>query len=34
MPFAITSLRHVCAGNQFSFILAIEPGEETKESIA
>jgi hypothetical protein len=32
--FVATRLGHVCAGNQFSFISAIEPGEETKESIA
>jgi hypothetical protein len=33
MPFAATRLGHVCVGNQFSFISAIEPGDETKESI-
>jgi hypothetical protein len=27
-------LGHVCAGNQLSFISAIEPGDKTKESIA
>jgi hypothetical protein len=32
--FAATRLGHVCAGNQFSFISAIEPGDETKESVA
>jgi hypothetical protein len=32
--FAATRLGHVCAVNQFSFISAIEPGYETKESIA
>jgi hypothetical protein len=32
--FAATRLRHVCAGNQFSFISAIDPGDGTKESIA
>jgi hypothetical protein len=32
--FAATRLEHVCARNQFSFISAIEPGDETKESIA
>jgi hypothetical protein len=34
MPFAGTRLGHVCARNQFSFISAIEPEDETKESIA
>jgi hypothetical protein len=33
MPFAATRLGHVCVGNQFYFISAIEPGDETKESI-
>jgi hypothetical protein len=32
--FAATRLRHVCARNQFSFIWAIDPGDETKENIA
>jgi hypothetical protein len=32
--FAATRLGHVCVGNLFSFILAIEPGDKTKESIA
>jgi hypothetical protein len=32
--FAATRLRHVCAGNQFSFISSIELGDETEESIA
>jgi hypothetical protein len=32
--FAATRLGHVCAGNQSSFISTIEPGDETKESIA
>jgi hypothetical protein len=32
--FAATRLGHVCAGNQFFFISAIEPGDETKERIA
>jgi hypothetical protein len=32
--FAATRLGHVCLGNQFSFILAIEPRDEAKESIA
>jgi hypothetical protein len=32
--FAGTILGLVCAGNQFSFISAIEPGDEAKESIA
>jgi hypothetical protein len=32
--FAATRLGHVCEGNQFSFISAIDPGDETKESIA
>jgi hypothetical protein len=31
--FAATRLGHVCAGNQFSRISAIESGDETKESI-
>jgi hypothetical protein len=31
--FATTRLRHVCAGNQFSFIPAIEPGDETKRAL-
>jgi hypothetical protein len=34
MPFAATRSGHICAGNQFSFISAIEPGDEIKESIA
>jgi hypothetical protein len=33
MTFCNKRLGHVCAGNQFSFILAIEPGDETIESI-
>jgi hypothetical protein len=32
--FAATRLGHVCVGNQSSFISAIEPVDETKESIA
>jgi hypothetical protein len=32
--FVATRLGHVCAGNQFSFISTIEPGDETKDSIA
>jgi hypothetical protein len=32
--FAATRLGHVCVGNKFSFISVIEPGNETKESIA
>jgi hypothetical protein len=32
--FAATRLGHVCVGNQFSFISAIESGDKTKESIA
>jgi hypothetical protein len=32
--FVATRLRHVCVGNQFSFISANEPGDEIKESIA
>jgi hypothetical protein len=32
--FLTTGLRHVYAGNQFTFISAIQPGDETKESIA
>jgi hypothetical protein len=34
MPFAATRLRHVCAGNQFSFISTIELDDETKDNIA
>jgi hypothetical protein len=32
--FAATRLGHVCAGNQCSFVLAIEPEDDAKESIA
>jgi hypothetical protein len=32
--FAATKLGHDCAGNQFSFISTIEPGDETKDRIA
>jgi hypothetical protein len=32
--FLQQQLGHVCVGNQFSFILAIKLGDETKESIA
>jgi hypothetical protein len=32
--FAATRLGHVCVGNQFFFISAIEQRDETKESIA
>jgi hypothetical protein len=32
--FAVTRLGHVCVGNQFSFISAIEPRDKTKESNA
>jgi hypothetical protein len=32
--FAAIILGHVCARNQFSFISAIEPRDETNESIA
>jgi hypothetical protein len=32
--FAATKLGHGCAENQFSIISVIEPGDETKESIA